>query len=199
MKVLLSLMYAMLLFFSCTDERGNNRLGSNVPVALSGEEKRSFASKRGSTDLVESLYNEQVEKSPELKKLENEISVLHESKNDSTELFFDFDSKNNQYYQSASQHLSSIKDSLLRKLMEAKIENSISAYSKQTSYHKNLMSVLEKKELSLSDVHILLKLSRTLPVIEEYQHKNLPGTAPLKGIIRNYDKTIQQGDDLIKQ
>ena len=109
---------------------------------------------------------------------------MHESKRDSTEQFSDFDSKNTQYYESAGQHLASIKDSVLRQVIKDKIENSLVAYSKQTTYHNNLLSILEKRQLSLSDLHTLLKLNRTLPVIEKYQQQNLPRITQLEGIIK---------------
>jgi hypothetical protein len=199
MKVLYALLLVIFFMPSCKNERRNNNSENNTPVALSNEKEKSFVYKRGPGDLIESLYSELVEQTPDLKKLENQINLLSASKNDSTEQFSNFDSKNEQYYESADRHLSSIKDSILKHAIKTQIENSTLAYTKKIDHHSNLMGTLEKRELTLNDLHIILKLNRTLPLIEEYQNKNLPGTASLEGIIKNYEKTIKQTNASIKQ
>ena len=52
---------------------------------------------------------------------------------------------------------------------------------------------------SLSDLHWLLKLSKTLDVIKNYQNKNLPDTATLKQTMIELNNAIKKTDSLLKE
>ncbi len=189
------------LFFSCKQPRKNTELTPDTPKAL--QEKSSseaiFSKRSYPDDLVESLYSELTDKTPELKDLEEMISKLEDQKSDSVESFKKFDQKNTSYYNSANQHLQQIKDSLIRKKIKSIIDSSLSAYNSKTRRYKNLISTLYLKEINLEDLHIVLKLVKTLQLIEKYQKENIPSTKSIEKVIEGFDKAIQKTDTLTKE
>lgn len=145
------------------------------------------------------MYSELTDKTPELKDLEEMISKLEDQKSDSVESFKKFDQKNTSYYNSANQHLQQIKDSLIRKKIKSIIDSSLSAYNSKTRRYKNLISTLYLKEINLEDLHIVLKLVKTLQLIEKYQKENIPSTKSIEKVIEGFDKAIQKTDTLTKE
>jgi phosphoenolpyruvate carboxylase len=185
---------------SCSNSRKQDNSEQEIPKAL--EDKSSsftIASKRGPDDLVESLYNELVDKTPELKKLEDKIDDLNKSKNDSTELFDKYNEKNQSYYSAANRHLERITDSLLRDKMKVLIANNLSKYNSIISRHGDLLKSIDTKSLTLNDLHAILKITRTVPLIEKYQKDKLPSAKSLEGFSKQLDETINYTDTLIKK
>ena len=171
-----------------------------TPKAL--EDKSSsyeIVSKRGYDDLVESLYNELVSKNIDLKKLEDKIDELNKSKDDSTNLFDKFNEKNQSYFSSANAHISEIKDSLLRDKMKVFISNNLTKYKSSVARHNDLLKIIDAKNLTISDLHNILKIVKALPLIEKYQSNNLPNTKSFEGYINQQDEAIKLADTLTKK
>jgi hypothetical protein len=141
---------------------------------------------------VESIYQELTDETATLKKLEEDIDALNNSKEDSLEIFQKFNSKNNSYYGSAQTHVGLIQDSLLREKMKNLVQSSLSNYNSLTAPHNNILKSIASKETSLSDLHIALKIIKTLSVIAKYQKNNLPGTKSLEGYSQQQTKTINE-------
>lgn len=168
-----------------------------TPKAL--EDKSSsyeIISKRSYDDLVESLYNELVSKNVDLKKLEDKIEELNNSKSDTTQLFDKFNQKNQSYFSSVENHISAITDSSLKDKMRALIANNLAKYNSSISRHNELLKIIATKGLTVSDLHIILKIVKTLPLIEKYQNDNLPGTKSFEGYIKQQEETIKLTDSL---
>ncbi len=198
-KILLST-FIVLTLASCDNTRTQDKPKQETPKAL--QEKNSsyeIISKRSSDDLVESLYNELLEKDKDLKKLENEIKILNESKGDSTELFDNFYNKNESYYSSANRHIDQLGDSLLKEKMRTIIKNSRTNYNSSISRHKQLLKVIETQGLTLNDLHTVLKITKTIPLIDKYQKDNLPSTKSLEGYIHKQSEVIKFADTLTKK
>lgn len=191
MRQLLFISFILIAILSCN--RHKQQPQQNVPKAL--EEKKSaysLISKRGSDDLVESLYSELADETPLLKKLEEDIDAINRSKEDSLEQFQKFDSKNNSYYNSAQNHTGLIQDSLLRERIRNLVQSSLSNYNSLTAPHNNILKSISSKETSISDLHVALKIIKTLPVIGKYQKDNLPNTKSLEGYSQQQTKTINE-------
>jgi len=190
----------VLTFVSCDNTRTQDKPKQETPKAL--EDKSSsyeLVSKRGYDDLVESLYNELVSKNIDLKQLEDKIDDLHNSKGDTTELFDKFNGKNQSYFSSADRHISEIKDSLLRDKMKVLIANNLTKYNSSIARHQELLKIVEAKNLTLSDLHNILKIVKTLPLIEKYQKDNFPNTKSIEGFIKRQDEVIKLADTLLKK
>jgi hypothetical protein len=188
-----------LTLVSCNDNRKVDSPKQETPNAL--KEKSSseeILSKRSYDDLVESLYNELLSKNLELKKLEDRIEELKKSKSDSTILFDKFNEKNQSYFSAAIIHIAEIKDSLLREKMKNLIANDSTQYNSAIDKHTQLMKIVEAKGLTISDLHNILKIVKTLPIIKKYQTDNLPSTKPLEGYSKQQDDIIKLADSLSK-
>lgn len=190
----------VLTLVSCNDNRTQDKPKQETPKAL--EDKSAsyeIVSKRGYDDLVESLYNELVSKDIDLKKLEDNIDELNKSKNDTTELFDKFNGKNQSYFSSADKHVSGIKDSLLRDKIKNLVATQLTKYNSRISRHNELLKIIEAKQMTISDLHNVLKIVRTLPLIDKYQKDNLPNTKSFEGYIRQQEETLQLADTLSKR
>ena len=190
----------VLTLASCNNNRTQDKPKQEIPKAL--EDKSSsyeIVSKRGYDDLVESLYNELVSKNIDLKQLEDKIDELNKGKGDTTDLFDKFNGKNQSYFSSADRHIAEIKDSLLRDKMKVLIVNNLTKYNSSIARHKELLKVIESKGLTISDLHNILKIVKTLPLIEKYQKDNLPNTKSIEGFIKRQDEVIKLADTLAKK
>jgi hypothetical protein len=197
---LLPAIFVIAGFMACDDSHPAEQKSPEVPKALKeNNDGYEITSKRGKPDLVESLYDELVEKSPELNALEINLRNLHSSRFDSTMDYDKFNEKNLSFYGSAENHLEQISDSTLKEKIKKILALSIEKYHSDTAEHENILKSIESKNLTLNDLHILLKIVRTLPIMEKYQKENLPQTAPLEGFEKRLDETIKSVDSLVKK
>jgi len=198
-KLLLSALI-VLTFVSCYNDHTPDKPKQEIPKALE-ENYSSFKgiSKRGDGDLVESLYGELLSSDLDLKKLEDKIEELDISKKDTTALFDKFVAKNLSYFNSAERHLSDIKDSLIREKMRNLVALQLKKYHSRIEPHNQLLSLIHAKQIAISDLHNVLKIVRTLPVIDNYQQRNLPTTQSLDGYLRKQQETLLLADTLTKK
>jgi hypothetical protein len=170
-----------------------------APTILEGKkvDVSDIYKKRGG-DLVEALYNELVQQSDELKALEDQIRDLQKNWPDSIDSFKKFSDKSNAYYEAAGRKTAFITDSLLRRRMIALIHTSQRNYSDSIIHFTMLDSLLKKRAASLNDLHQVLKLTKTLPLIEEFQKKHKPDTAAAQHATRDLDALIQKLDSLMQ-
>ncbi|HRI20684.1 MAG TPA: hypothetical protein PLA68_07005 [Panacibacter sp.] len=184
---------------ACNNPRNQDTKKKEIPKAL--EDKSSFETvgKSRNEDLVESLYQELADKTPELKELENKIDSLYAGKNVSVDSFSNYDQKNQSYFGPANRQVEQIHDSLLKKEMKTLISNSSEKYNSMILKDKNLLTEIEAKEVTLNDLRTILKITRTLPVIEKYQAENLPSTTSLQGFSNKLDEVIKYADTLTKK
>ena len=61
------------------------------------------------------------------------------------------------------------------------------------------MAGIDGRQVSMDDLHAVLKLTRTLPVMEQYQKGHLPGVGPLQHILEEYEATVRQEERLIQK
>jgi hypothetical protein len=200
MKTIMTILIGtFILFFSCNSVSEHESINHEEPKAL--EEKSSYEeiSKVRNDNLVESLYNELVEKTPELKQLESKIEVLEKSKNDSIILFTKYNQNNQSYYHSVNSNLVQIKDSLLRNKIKLLITNSLKKYNSQILKQEELLKLMDLKSVTLNDLHTILKITKSLSVIEKYQTENMPSAKSLERYLKELDGTIQTTDSLANQ
>jgi hypothetical protein len=197
----LLLLSICIFIFSCNQSRRQETPKNETPKALQQKSPLTEIkmSRTNSEDLLESLYQEEVENTPGLKSLENLISALPKEHSDSTKSFSSFDEKNKAFYFSANSHMQQIKDSALRKEMKEMIQTSVSAYQDQTAKQNGLINLIEAKASSLEDLHQVLKITWTLPLIKEYQLHQIPAHGPLENILQQYEEAIQATDSQIKK
>ena len=185
------------LFVSCKQPKKEIQSSPGIPESP-GENSSSEISfsKSRTVDLVERIYAELLEKNKALNELEKTIVNLKEQKEDSLQPFKIFDQKNLAYYNSTGHYIANIRDSLLRIKITTIIDNSLTGYNRRIAPNKDFISTLDMKDTHLGDLHLILKLIKTLPIIEKYQAENTPSVRPVENVIRHFDKAIQQADSV---
>jgi hypothetical protein len=183
---------------ACKNDRQKKITEQETPKALKDNGSVDVLSKRWDGDLVNNIYQEQVANSPELKEFENTIAKIEMAKTDSLLVFSNYNSKNAAYYSSADNQLSTITDSVLRLQIKSILDSALKNYQKATEQHTALLKAIDLKSATLNDARVVLKLSKTLPVIEAYQKGALPGTNSIEAVANDYDKTIQVAKSLTR-
>lgn len=182
---------AFLLLFACSARK------KEAPAILEGKKiDVSSIYKKRSGDLVDALYEELVSHSDSLKKLERQIKELKASIPDSLESFKAYQEKNRGYYESAEKKAGTITDTALRKSILRLIERSRNAYRDSIAAHTSLDSLIARRTATIDNLHNLLKLMLTLPVIEEFQQSNRPDTFDAAGLTQQMDAVVAQLDSL---
>ncbi|MFT3679914.1 MAG: hypothetical protein QM791_06555 [Ferruginibacter sp.] len=198
-KIFLSIILFSVLS-ACHTKNVQDKAKPATPKALTNENSSyEISSKRSYDDMVESLYDELVSKDADLAKLEEKVDDLDKSKDDTTGAFQKFNAKNQSYFSSADRHANAIKDSVLRNKMKLLVSANLANYTASISKHTELMQTIESKETTMSDLHTILKIIRTLPLIEKFQKENLPNTKSLEGYISQQEQTIKIADTLAKK
>lgn len=140
--------FFLLILASCNNPSVEDKPQQEIPKAL---EDKSFSyeaiSKRDYDDLLESLYKELAEKTPELKDLDNSIEKIYQSNVDSIKLFDNYSSKNEAFYSSANNHATQIKDSLLRQRVKLLIANSLTKYKSSITQHEEILNSIKTKNM----------------------------------------------------
>ena len=197
-KIILSF-FIVFTLVSCNHSPRKSGHNTDMPKALENEGELKVYSSRSWDDLVESLYKELADQTPELKELEGKLEMLAKSKIDSLEVFATYNEKNQSYYSAANVHLEQIKDSVLRTKMKSLIEASLTKYNVRIEEHTELMNLIDANTINLNDLHTVLKITKTLPMIEKYQAGKLPTKNSLKGFTKQLDEAMQMVDTLVKK
>lgn len=185
---------------SCSDKSKTKELQPETPKALADKNTSfDYSLKRNSYNLVENLYQELLHKDANLKKLEEKIDALYNSKDDSLKKFSTFDQKNEAYFNAAQLQVNQIRDTVLKQQMNRIIAENLADYKNTIAKHKALLDTIKIKNLNISDFHRLLKITRTLPLIKSYQESNLPNTNSLEGYIKQQNQVILLEKELVKQ
>ncbi len=186
-----------LIGLSCNN-RTNDKL--DVPDALSESDSYELYSKRSQINLVDALYADLAKKTPELDQLEKNILAMKKSKEDSLEKFQSFNQKNSTYYEDAIVLKKKIKDSLLRNKINALILESSLKYKASIKVQQGLINKIDQQIVAINDLHVYLKIIKTLPLIEQYQRTHDKATVkPLEGYLKEVDKTFKLVDTITKK
>lgn len=187
-------------FASCNNSQNRVKEDKATPEALKEENLYNVSSKRVPGDILENLYGELAEKTPELTDLENKLDTLSAGKNDSIKSFERYANKNEAYYSNADEsHVKQINDSILRKKMQSLISSSLARYNAKIYRHTELLKSIEKRTLTLEDLHQILIITTTLPLIEKYQNDNLYTINSINGYSKQLDKVLRLENTLIEK
>lgn len=180
-------------FTACNKQEEKKAI--ETPAALS-DEKVELKSYNRSNDLMNELYKELVEQSPELKRLEDNLNAYYGKPNEIHQLFDTYNSKSNSFYSSAEYASTAINDSLLRQKINRILTKSKAQQEKKSAGIKALLNAIDKKDVSIKDRHVELKIMLTLPIIEKFQNENLPSQGEFKALIKEQAQLIKQTDSI---
>lgn len=134
-------------------------------------------------NLVDALYQELVEKKPELNSLETELNNFATEANKTQNIFYNYNEKSQHFYEDATFLANQIKDSVTQiKILEI-IKLSSDKYDQQSKELNHLVEKIANNQKSINDNHTILKLLLTIPVIEKFQEDNLPKNKDFQKII----------------
>ncbi len=191
------ILFFVLIISSC-DDHPTSDPAQDTPEALETKES-SYLSKRYSGDLVDELFEERVEKSKDLKEMEEMRKAINNDRLDSIERFDKYDQKSIHYYSSATRHVDRIGDSLLKNRILNLITQSKDEYSSAIRAHKNILRNIDSNGKSVNDLHEALQVALTLEDIQLYQKKNLPSTKPLETISARQKELMRRLGTKLKQ
>ena len=88
--------------------------------------------------------------------------------------------------------INSIKDSLLRSYIKSKVDLSERVYGNRVSDQNANVQEIQKLSENLADYYKVLKIVKTLPIIEKYQSDEKPSLNSLKQLEKRYKEIIQK-------
>jgi hypothetical protein len=193
-KSVLPLVAVLCIFFY--DCKGDKKKEKEPNVLENKSIDVSVLSKRSGKDLMENLYDELEERSEELQQLEGEMNALAKTTGDSISLFTRYDNKSNMFYEAAIKHAGNIQDSILRIKMRKIIDSSLLSYKKLVAPDTSFIHRIAQSQSSLKDLHTILKIVKTLPIMEQYQKDYLPADSMLHTLYNRYEALNRKVDSL---
>jgi hypothetical protein len=167
-----------ILLSSCSNQPSGSKEDQAVPKPLQNDETISdvISSKRiGYGSLIEELYDDAVSKNPDLEKLEKELSIFNDSKDDSLSKVEKYKARSIDFYNSGKNLSETIADSTLKKKLTAILEASNRRHQSKISNLDNLIKLIKHNEIGIKDYHTMLKIMVTVPIIQRYQDQQLQG------------------------
>ncbi len=198
MKIFFTLTVVMTLV-ACNAGESQPKQAAQIPVKLEQESSLGDVFKSSRQDVVNQLYQSIADTTPQLKALEQEMADCKRAKADTLKPLEDYDGINVAYYLDAGNITDGIKDSLLRKQMQRVLAQSKQAYNTNTGALRNLAKQVEARDTALNDFFVILKLTKTLAAMEQYQDKGRPAAGPLNNLLKLYGNTIQKEQRLAKK
>lgn len=190
-KHLFILLFGCTTLLCCNEPKKESSSRNETPEVLKDEDYVSSYS-RSRNDLIERLYAGLVEKSDTLKRLETEIKNYKSEKSETNEKFDKFDMKSKSYYFVAELDVKAIKDSLLRKQIFLIIKDSKKKYRVKTKELNLLIEQIDNNNTAIEDYYSVMKIIKTLPLVEKYQTDNLLKSEEFKKLIEKQNKLNQQ-------
>lgn len=194
---ILQITILLIFLVSCTngETKNDKTTEEKTPQALQ-DNKLEIKSYSRSGDMIEELYQELVDKTKLLKKLEDDLEAFSPEPNNLKEKFDKYDSKSKNYYSSANHKTMAITDSLLRKKIISLIATSSRQYLTNTDELNSLLRQIDANSSTLNDYHNVLKIVLTLPIIEKYQKEHKLDKTEFKNLINNQEILITRTDSL---
>jgi len=187
---LIFIVMIIIILSACANKSKNAGSEQETPKALQESKLDIISYSRSGDNLAERLYEELAAKSPELKKLEDDIEKLADSKNRLINQVAKYDGKSDSYYNSAGNIANSVSDSLLRKRISSMVSISKNKFIKTTAELNSLTAMILQEGIALNDAHSVLKIILTLPLIEKYQEDKMPGNNEFKELIKEEGNII---------
>jgi len=195
-KLTLSFVFICSTFiFSCSNGKSEGDFEDANSSALQ-ENDINIRKYSRSGDMIDELYSELVDSTPELKSLEDDLELSNKNRIDVLDVFDQYNGKSNNYYSIARRKSSGITDSILKKKIMKIISLSHSKYSDKTKDLTGLIEQISINRSTLNDHHEVMKIMLTLPVIEKYQSKNNPNPDLFKNMIKEQNKLIHRVDSI---
>lgn len=159
-------------------------------VLTSGDLKNRYDG--GYKDMVEELYSQAVKQNEKLETIEEDIEKFYKKKSEALEKYNSYTAYNNRYYADARAHAAGIADTANRQKANALVAKAENHYKEKIAGWQTTITSLNKKEQELKDLHTLLKIVVTEPMMEKYQNNNLPESSKANEANGDLQQLIQK-------
>lgn len=159
-------------------------------VLTSGDYKGRYDG--GYKDLVDELYSQAVKQNENLETIEEDIEKFYKKKSEALEKYNSYTAYNSRYYADARANAASIADTATRQKAYALITKGENRYKAKTAGWQATIASLNKNEMELKDLHTLLKIVVTEPLMEKYQNNNLPESSKANEANSDLQQLIQK-------
>lgn len=190
-----------LLLLSCASSPEQQ---PEVPTALQedgmiGDIKSSFSGRGYGNDLVDALFADVLKSDTALRHLLDDLQRQYELHGDSTEDFHRFEAQNRSYYEAAMEHTAALPDSVegeaQRELLRTSEERHRAAMARARQLDDQYQTV-HKRTMDLVE---LIKLQRTLQLMEDYQRQEDPHDAELQAELQRIRALEQRLNEALRK
>lgn len=153
-------------------------------------EIRSRIYSRGYESIVERLYEEALEKHPDMRELLGMVERGNEESKRSTDTVEDFLNVNTQYWTSCERIIAQIQDSTLRSDMNSFVVQLQADHDGKMKRFRDKLSIIRENERLMQDYLLIHKLVVTYPMMANYQQNEKPNMASLNATVKVQKETI---------
>jgi|WetSurMetagenome_2_1015567.scaffolds.fasta_scaffold98986_2 hypothetical protein len=182
--------------YSCADNKpkvDSAEMQNQTPDVLDDAKPGiSSVSKRYTSGMVEDLFIEAMNKDDSLKAIVNEMNEMNNTKNDSLRAIKTYFQNNDMYWISANNYIDKLSDTLLKNDLREIFKSLETKYKKSTANHNYVVDNLENKAIVLRDCEIIMKLTISAQMMDNYQKNKLPALNGLKSLVVSYDTLINK-------
>ncbi len=181
-------------FFSCWQSNVDEKKDRESEVIRIQNADSNYT--HADTNIVESYFKELSDKSPELKKLEEDMRRLNSESKTPIDKYDAYSAKSKEYYKTAETIEQAITDSFLRIRMKEIIMASQFKYANTKSEVDSILNIIARNKATIQDHYAMMKIILTLPLIEKHQYYNLPDKLEFKDLHLKQEQLLQRIDSL---
>ncbi|PZP50821.1 MAG: hypothetical protein DI598_04760, partial [Pseudopedobacter saltans] len=101
------------------------------------------------------------------------------------------------YFNAIDEHLKSIKDSAIKEEIHKILVENIKQYNQSIAKDTTILNLISKNNEHIADLHILLRIVSTLPLMQKYQKENHPNSKSMEEFSEHQKTTIKSIDSLL--
>lgn len=190
MKGLIYSVSGLFLMISCGDNSILSTTKEKDVIAKVGSE--SFERYSKGSSLLDGIYFELVKDDKNLLALEKAMDDLNKNKLKSLADADNIMDKPNQYFAEIDAFIPNIKDSLLRKEIEAVYRTAKNNNTKRRADLDGMKTRIKEDQKQINDIYTAFKIKKTIPIIEKYQEQNPINIEDLNKIIDEQKKHLEE-------
>ena len=201
-KHLLILLFAISLFSCNNNEQApvNQNTTEQTPEALVEDKSLKISSGDGrfSSNIIEELFEEALEKDQKLQSVIANLNQAQEMKPDSLAAYHLYKRNMQDYWSALHRYALRLSDSTTREQLTSFIKALESKQNQRLSPLDSLVSKIDSSEQSLADMQILMKILVTEPMMNNYFRNEYPSVKSIESVIEAYDQSAQEMEPYTK-
>jgi len=195
------LLPVVLLMAACSPPQEDQE---QLPAALQDPDvvqdiKGSLTSRGYSKDLVDALFVDVLKQDTSLQALLDAMDRQMIAHGDSTDRLMRYEARNRGYYEAALEHTAQLSDSLEREQQRSILRQSEARYNEAMAATRDLVQYYDSLQRRTTELVELIKLKRTLVMMEKYQQQERPADALMKAELERIKALEKRLEAALKQ